>query len=69
MVKRYLDLVNTQISVTKCDAEHCIYKQQSYQEVLEKIAAEMSTYFGQFVDTMKNTSYNSNENRLTYYPR
>ena len=67
MVKRYLDLVNTQISVTKCDAEHCIYKQQLYQEVLEKIAAEMSTYFWQFVDTMKDTS--SNENRLTYYPR
>lgn len=67
MVKRYLDLVNTQNSVTKCDAEHCIYKQQLYQEVLEKIAAEMSTYFWQFVDTMKDTS--SNENRLTYYPR
>ncbi len=92
MVKRYLDLVNTQnsnllrtlylrlkqneekdampeILTTKCDIEHCIYKQQLYQEVLEKIAAEMSTYFLQFDDTMKNTSYNSNENRLTYYPR
>lgn len=92
MVKRYLDLVNTQnsnllrtlylrlkqneekdampeILTTKCDIEHCIYKQQLYQKVLEKIAAKMSTYFLQFVDTMKNTSYNSNENCLTYYPR
>lgn len=59
----------TEISVSKCDVDHCIYKQQLYQEVLEKIAGEMSTYFLQFVDTMKNTSYSSSEKRLTCYPR
>lgn len=58
-----------EILTTKCDIEHCIYKQQLYQEVLEKIAAEMSTYFFQFIDNMKKTSYNSGDKRLPYYPR
>lgn len=42
-----------EILTAKCDIENCIYKQQLYQEVLEKIAAEMSTYFLQFIDNMK----------------
>lgn len=58
-----------EILTAKCDIENCIYKQQLYQEVLEKIAAEMSTYFLQFIDNMKKTSYNSGDKRLPYYPR
>ena len=37
------------IPEAKCDFEHCIYREQLYQEALEKVSAEMSAHFLQFI--------------------
>lgn len=37
------------IPEVKCDLEHCIYKEQVYQEALEKVSAEISAHFLQFI--------------------
>ena len=37
------------IPEAKCDFEHCIYREQLYQQALEKVSAEMSAHFLQFI--------------------
>ena len=67
VVEQYLDLVNTQNSYLRlkqkekrhhipengCTMQNCIYKQQIYQEAVDKVSAEMSSYLFKLIESTR----------------